>query len=69
MLRRIQLFPLLWLMVVWIIAWGSYSPMIIVGGLALGAFLGCTWWLGPLVVLLVWAVGCSLACARWFRWE
>lgn len=25
--------------------------------------------LGPLVVLLVWAVGCSLACARWFRWE
>lgn len=36
MLRRIQLFPLLWLMVVWIIAWGSYSPMIIFGGLALG---------------------------------
>lgn len=23
----------------------------LVGGLALGAFLGCTWWLGPLVVL------------------
>ena len=36
MLHRIQLFPLLWLMVVWIIAWGSYSPMIIVGGLAVG---------------------------------
>ncbi|WP_374929268.1 Na+/H+ antiporter subunit E [Kytococcus sedentarius] len=36
MLRRIQLFPLLWLVVLWIIAWGSYSPMIIVGGLVLG---------------------------------
>lgn len=24
---------------------------------------------GPLVVLAVWAVLCTLACARWFRWE
>nr|WP_281372806.1 ABC transporter permease [Kineococcus aurantiacus] len=24
---------------------------------------------GPLAVLAAWAVLCSLACARWFRWE
>ncbi len=36
MLRRLQILPMLWLMVLWIIAWGSYSPMIIAGGLLMG---------------------------------
>ncbi|WP_462417311.1 Na+/H+ antiporter subunit E [Kytococcus sp. Marseille-QA3725] len=36
MTRRIQILPLLWLVLLWVIAWGSYSPMILFGGLALG---------------------------------
>ncbi|WP_432563393.1 ABC transporter permease [Kineococcus sp. SYSU DK003] len=33
------------------------------------ALAGGTVAAGPLVVLGVWTVACSLACARWFRWE
>ncbi|PKZ41532.1 Na+/H+ antiporter subunit E [Kytococcus schroeteri] len=39
MVRRLQLLPLLWLVVVWVVAWGSYSPMILFGGLVAGLFV------------------------------